>query len=489
MKPAPPLGMAYIAKVFESQNFDVKVIDCIAEDLNSYYDIGIEKDIVAQGLSFSAICERITPDTNIIGFSIMFTNNWLLDRLLINFIRLKFPNALLVAGGESISSMPEYALKDSSLDICIVGEGEDTTATLAEAVKKNEDWKSLEGIAYIENGQFVQNKRRERIRDLNQIEFPAWHFFPLDIYFKENVTWIPTQKLSLPILASRGCPYTCTFCSSPKMWTTKYNLRDPQNIIEEMDFLNKAYGVTNFELFDLTAIISRPWILSFCKLLQAHHVKYTWQMPAGTRSEALNDTVLTEMKKGGCTNVTFAPETGSAELIGIIGKKASPERMLSLMALSSKLDMYVFVNIMLGLPGETHKDVLKTIGYLYKAAKAGAHDIGGGMFMPYPGTALFDQLVAEKRILMNDKFLLDMVKIDSFLESKTYNDNISSTSYLFYNFLYLAVFYSTSFLCYPKRIIKLIRSLFNKKYTTRSEKGLGYLIDQLYARKQAVDLP
>jgi len=488
MKPTPPLGLAYVAAAIEALGVETHVVDSIADALDEFWETDIEKDIVVQGMSFERIAQHIPPDVDLIGFSCMFSNNWLLDEKLINYIAQKFPKAMIIAGGESVSSMATYVLKNSSTHACIIGEGEETTASLVQCLIDGDDWKKTEGIAYKDNGEVKTNPRRNRIRDLDEITYPAWHLFPTELYFEHDVTWIPTPYRSLPMLATRGCPYTCTFCSSPQMWTTKYSLRKPENILAEMEFHYQKYGVTSFELFDLTAIINRHWVLTFCKMLQNHSQKFYWQMPAGTRSEALSSEVIVEMAKAGCTNLTFAPESGSAELLQAIQKKANPENMLSAMKTASKLNMYIYINLILGLPGETHKDIWKTIWFLIKAALAGAHDIGPGIFMPYPGTVLFEELAAKQEVTLNNEYFLHILKIDSFFGNKIYNKNLSGDAYRFYNLFMLAIFYSVSFAFHPLRVWKLFKNVHNKTYVTRSEKTAGYLMEQLFSKKKGKQL-
>ena len=76
----------------------------------------------------------------------------------------------------------------------------------------------------------------------------------------------------MPILATRGCPYQCTFCSSPTMWTTRYLMRDPKEIVDEIEWLMKEYKANDFEFFDLTAIIKKSWILEFCNEIKKRNL-------------------------------------------------------------------------------------------------------------------------------------------------------------------------------------------------------------------------
>ncbi|MCS6933622.1 MAG: B12-binding domain-containing radical SAM protein [Chitinophagales bacterium] len=485
MKPVAPLGLAYIAAAAESAGHNVRVIDAIANNICEFHPTELGNDIIIQGMRPEVVAELVPCGSKVIGLSCMFSNNWLLDRRLIKVLRSRFPEAVLIAGGESISGMPEYALKDSELDICVVGEGEETFKEVLSAIENQIPLVTVKGIVFKKDGKIVLNPRRERIRQLNDIPYPAWHFFPVNAYFDNQITLTPTERKSLPTLATRGCPYTCTFCSSPNMWTTKYSLRSPDNILQEMIYMYEKYGVTNFELFDLTAIINRQWILEFCRLLQNYPVHFTWQMPAGTRSEALSEEVIREMAKAGCTNITFAPESGSKKVLQLIQKKADPDKMLPAMKLASQLGMYVYVNSIIGLPGETHRDIWKSMLYLAKTAFAGAQDTGMAVFMPYPGSELFKQFEQYGQLSLSDSFFYDILYTDSITKSQFYNNNIPSFIYRIYNILLLTVFYIVSYSSHPSRIYKSLRNVIKRRYVTRGERAIGYLMEQYFSLKKS----
>src|SRR5262249_38566659 len=133
---------------------------------------------------------------------------------------------------------------------------------------------------------------RQRIRDVDAIPRPAWHLFPVSNYLDGGFTYGVNLGRSMPILATRGCPYQCTFCSSPAMWTTRY--------------------------YALTAIIKRDWILAFCRELERRGLDITYQLPTGTRSEVLDEEVLAALYRTGCRNICYAPESGSPETLARI---------------------------------------------------------------------------------------------------------------------------------------------------------------------------
>src|SRR5262249_51186120 len=152
-----------------------------------------------------------------------------------------YPEALTVIGGEHASAIPEYCLTDcEGLDVVVAGEGEETMSDIARRVKERRSLSEVSGIAFRDRagGRIVTMPRRSRIQAIEAIARPAWHLFPLEKYFANEISYGIAYGRSLPIIATRGCPYLCTFCSSPQMWGVKYNMRAPQDVIEEIQFLN-----------------------------------------------------------------------------------------------------------------------------------------------------------------------------------------------------------------------------------------------------------
>ena len=116
---------------------------------------------------------------------------------------------------------------------------------------------------------------------------------------------------TMPILGTRGCPYQCTFCSNPMMWTTRYTMRNPVKVVDEMEWLVKQFKINSVDFMDLTAIVKKNWILDFCRELSIRKLNVTWNLPTGTRSEALDDETLKAIFEAGCTFLSYAPESGS----------------------------------------------------------------------------------------------------------------------------------------------------------------------------------
>jgi radical SAM superfamily enzyme YgiQ (UPF0313 family) len=88
-----------------------------------------------------------------------------------------------------------------------------------------------------------------------------------------------TTEKDMPFMASRGCPYQCTFCSSPSMWTTRYIVRDVNDAIEEIKHYIKRFAISSVQFYDLTAITKKTWIVSYCKKLIEEGIQLKWSLP------------------------------------------------------------------------------------------------------------------------------------------------------------------------------------------------------------------
>lgn len=490
LKASPPLGLAYVAAAIEAQGFDVTAYDCIAENPNNYFPFENSTDVSVLGIGFEDMFKQLEPHYDLIGVTVMFSNNWLVNRHLINLLKEHYPKALIVAGGEHMSSLPEYFLKDcKGLDMVVMGEGEETIAEVATLLRERKPYSNVAGTAYKvrheKEDEIVVSQRRTRIREVNDIEPPAWHLFPLDKYFANDISYGITYGNSLPIFATRGCPYECTFCSSPQMWGTKYTMRDVENVIEEVKFLNSTYSVTNFDFYDLTAIVNKRWILDFCAAIKREGLKITWQIPAGTRSEAITYDVAMALKESGCKNITYAPESGSPDMLKAIKKKVVLPRMLNSIDQSHKAGLNVKLNIMMGYPDEKAIDILRTIWFLAKASYYGATDACPSIFNPYPGSALFNELVEKKELTLSDKYFRSIVFSESLHHFNNYNRNNGKAMMLTLLFLSYLVFYTSNYFFRPIRAVRLFVNVSTRNYETRGEYMLGEILKRRKAIKSA----
>lgn len=479
LRPAAPLGLAFVAASLRAEGHEVYIIDGIGDAPDQI--VQLNDDYVLNGLSHEEINQRILPGTQAIGLSCMFSMNWIQDRALIDIVGASHPDILIFAGGEHINAAADFSLRQTKyLKVCVLGEGEETAVELIKAYESGGDYSQLDGVAYRnENGETIINKKRGRIRTIENIPKPAWDLFPLSAYHDNQMVFGVVKSRTLPLLASRGCPYTCTFCSSPDMWGTKYTIRSPKDVADEIEHFHKKYGIDNFDFFDLTAVIKKGWVIDFSREILSRNLNITWQLPAGTRSEAIDAECARHLYISGCRHISYAPESGSNEILRKIKKKVSLDKMMVSMKYAYKEKLHIKLNMIFGFPDETHKDVWLTMWFLVKCSWIGVHEIGPSSFQPYPGSELFDRLVKEGKVSMdNDQYFYEMVKTDDFFQNSFYNENMSIRWLQFYQVLSIIIFYSSNFLFRPSRFFSLIKGLVTKDYNSKLEMAIGELLSR-----------
>lgn len=479
----PPLGVAYLAGSLAAAGHEVQVIDAVGEALSALRP-GYRPDIMLNGLSVEEIVSRVRDDADLIGISSQFSHEWPLVRQLIEALSRRLPRAAIVCGGEHASAMPELSLEQApELLACALGEGEETVVELAEAIAQGRPLAAISGIAFRDGDRVTRTPRRPRIRGIAAVAAPRWDLVPLERYLEGGFSFGVDRGRTIPILASRGCPYRCTFCSSPQMWTTRYEARPPADVVDEIEGYVARYGVENIDFYDLTSIIRREWVLEFCELMQRRRVGVTWQLPSGTRSEALDAEVLSAMYRSGCRNVSYAPESGSLRTLKSILKKVKLDRMLTSMRDAVAAGLNVKANIVIGFPDEDRDDLRETLRFIGRMAEAGVHDVSVWTFSPYPGSQLFDELrEAGKLGPLDDDYFTSLLSYSDLGGAVSYNEALSSTELQRWRLLGLSLFYLQSYARHPSRPLRSARNILRSSYESRMEMSLSNLLRRLSPR-------
>ncbi|MBX7168844.1 MAG: B12-binding domain-containing radical SAM protein [Pirellulales bacterium] len=469
----PPMGLAYVAAVLLEHGTEVAVVDAIGERVEQFIE---EDGYIYQGLTIAETVERIDPRTAVVGISCMFSQDWPYCRALIQAIRGRAPHAVLVAGGEHTTALAEYSLRDCpELNVVVLGEGEETFVDLVNRL--GDDWEQIPGLAFLRDGRFVTTQPRARIRHVDDMPWPAWDRFPMEAYLDSRNAHGVYLGRSIGILATRGCPYKCTFCSNPVMYGNLWMPRSPEKVVDEIEHYIAKYGVTNIDFYDLTFILRRRWILEFCAELERRNVKITWQLPTGTRSEVIDQEVSAALFRTGCRNITYAPESGSHDTLKQIRKQVDLDNLTQSIRSALGEGIHIKVNMIVGFPHETRRHLRETLYYLWKLAIIGVHDAGVFMFSPYPGSQLFDELRSEQRIPdLNEGYFKSLVAFMDPLSPAAYCRHVSGRELLWWRLVAMASFFGLQYLVRPWRFAQLVRNLWNNESETVLEQRLGALL-------------
>ena len=393
--PTPPIGLAYIGSYIKKHGYDYTAIDACGEALSQVRKVEPNSDLMIQGLTPKEVINKVPKDVKVVGLTALFSHAWFLARNIAFDIKKLYPNCIIVVGGEHPTALPENTLqKNDSIDVVVLGEGEETFLNLIECIDKNLDYRNVKGIAYKnENGNIIMNERRTRITNIDDIPYPDWDNWSINEYIDhQQITGVNLGR-GIPILGTRGCPYECTFCSNDRMWTKRFIMRSPKNLVDEMEFMKKKYNVTAFSFMDSTFIINNKKIIAFCEELIKRDIGVSYQLPAGTRCEAINQELVNFLAKSGLEKLSLAPESGSEEIRNIIKKKINYKKFIEVVKMLSKSKISVGCFIVIGFPEDNKKTIWQTIQLIFKLAALGVDDITVSQFTPYPGSVIYEELL------------------------------------------------------------------------------------------------
>jgi len=219
--PAIPLGLAYLSSVLEKEGHKVKIID--APTLN--YDW---KNLREETRGFKPDIVGITSTTSTIYDAYKVAE----------LIKEYNPKIKVVIGGPHVSFTSDDTLKEcSSIDIVVRGEGEETMKEVVNSFNGERlPLEEIRGINFRDNGKIVQTENRPFIENLDELPFPAYSLLPIDKY-KVG------KKQFANIITSRGCPFSCIFCSSSQLCGKRWRARSPENVIKELEVLKDDYNL------------------------------------------------------------------------------------------------------------------------------------------------------------------------------------------------------------------------------------------------------
>jgi radical SAM superfamily enzyme YgiQ (UPF0313 family) len=485
---APPIGIAYLAGTLTKAGIAHQVVDAVGEALDQILPLEY-CDGYAIGLGIDEIVARIDPRSDIIGLSCMFSSSWPYDHRLIAKIRERFPNAAIVLGGEHATACADYILETCpAVDVCVMGEGEETLLDLIRALRSDVPLSQVLGLAFRQDGAACRTERRKRIRDIDAIPVPDWNQIPIDNYMSRGLGHGIANLRSMPLMATRGCPYQCTFCSSPMMWTTRWVARTPAMVVDEMEFYIERYQAKNFDLYDLTAIIKKDWIMAFAQEILRRGLDIEYQLPSGTRSEAIDEEVSEILYRSGCRQMNYAPESGSAATLARIKKKVKLPRLEQSLRGACQHKLKVMVNIIL-FPDDTRRDVFETFKFMLRCSWLGLHDIAFVPYVPYPGAELYNQMVKDGRLPpLGEEYFVSLLTHSDISTARSYNPRFTPRQMQLTRLAFLSLFYSSSYLFRPYRLFMNIRNIIRNTPETRGERTLRLLAERLlkiFARRRA----
>jgi radical SAM superfamily enzyme YgiQ (UPF0313 family) len=361
------LGLGYLAAVLEKAGYAVDVIDCQALRL-TLEDFRKE------------ISQRHPTLVGVTSTTLTYKSALQITRI----SKEAHPDCVTALGGSHVTFWDDKALQECpELDVVVRKEGEETLLELVKRMEAGRSFHDVAGTTCRRDGEVVRNPDRPYIENLDALPFPARHLWPMEkLREYEDILYLAT---------SRGCVYWCEFCATVRMHGRKYRMRSPKNVVDELEFLHKTYGVYKFTFCDDAFTVDQSRTEEICREIINRGLKIQWN--CGTRVDMLTKEMLVKMKEAGCISVWFGVESGSQQVLDAMRKGISPELTRQVFGWVREVGLKPVPNVILGFPGETKKSAWKTIKFVEEISP---EDVAFyNVATPFPGTPMYD-LVLEK---------------------------------------------------------------------------------------------
>ncbi len=300
-------------------------------------------------------------------------------------VKEQIPQTRTVLGGIHGTLMPAETMEScEALDFLVMREGEKPFQRLLECLKENhhESAGKINGVCSRKGNQVVINPYDPGDRLLpEEIPIPRFDMLPMERYVAQ-ITFskaFPTYS----VMASRGCPFQCTFCNGNDVFGRKVRHKPIETVLEEIRILKENYGAKGIMFHDSTFTVNKKWLLSFCRTYKNSQLKLPWS--CNSRADTIDENLALEMKQAGCWLVSFGIESGKQKSLDLIEKGTTVEQNERAVKLCLKKGLSVNTNYILCLPEETTADVRYTIAF---ARKLGNHLASFNLPVPFPVTGL-----------------------------------------------------------------------------------------------------
>ena len=291
--PSPPLGISYVAAAFEAAGCEVRIFDYII----SCYS---KEKLAVQLADFQ-------PDA--VGAGSVTMNFYDAQRILRDVKSIN-PDILTMMGGPHVSFTVEETLRTyPEIDLIFIGEADDTIIEFAPLMRQKNKWRGIQGIAYRQDDEIVNNGKRDFIVDVDRIPLPARRLLPISRY----------RAFGFPVsmITGRGCPHGCIFCLGRKMVGSKVRRRSPQLVLDEIEQII-GLGFDRINIADDLFASDTERVKEICNGIKERNLKFAWS--AFARVDTVNQEMFDAMAAAGCDSISFGVESGNPEMLKRVTK-------------------------------------------------------------------------------------------------------------------------------------------------------------------------
>jgi magnesium-protoporphyrin IX monomethyl ester (oxidative) cyclase len=304
----------------------------------------------------------------------------------------------IILGGAHISTNPKDL--DRNIDVGVIGEGEQTFLELVECFYKNKEFsfkelKKIKGICFMNKKKIEITPERELIKDLDTIPFPDLDLLDMKYYLKPRQLIYGYVRKSMVMLTSRGCPYHCSFCSTSSIWK-KFRGNSAEYVIKQLKWIIKKYNPRVIQIFDDLFILDKTRLEKIVNSIILERINKKIIFGCLCRADLLDEKTVVLLKKMNVKSIAIGMESASQSVLNYLKNETTTVKQLhDSIELCKKYKIKVFGSFMLGNPGETREDLMKTLRFIKAHPTLG---ILNYITTPLPKTKLWDDAVAKKKI-------------------------------------------------------------------------------------------
>ncbi len=274
------------------------------------------------------------------------------------------PSRPVILGGPHATIFYDRVLKDTMVDVAVIGEGERTFLEILSRFENNEPLDDVKGIAFMRDGNMVVTPDREFIENLDSIPLPAWDMVDFKRYSRETSMNAFCHSTPWAILfTTRACPFHCAYCHN--IFGKKIRKRSVENVIEEIEILTGRYGVKELHIVDDIFNLDLPRAKRICDEIVERGIKVKIAFPNGLRGDMMDRELIKKLKAAGCYTITYAVETASPRLQKAIKKNLNLDKVKQAIVWTDEEGIIPQAFFMLGFPCETPEEIESTIRYAF----------------------------------------------------------------------------------------------------------------------------
>jgi anaerobic magnesium-protoporphyrin IX monomethyl ester cyclase len=373
-QPYPPLMTLQAAAIAREKGFDV-----------SLFDSNLKND----PHQITAVLEQEKPTYLVLiddGFNYL-TKMCLsvMREAAFSMIRQAKKSGCIVIVNSSDSTDHADQYLNEGADYIIRGEMDETLSELMSALEAGYSVDNFAGISYQREQATVAAPARAVLRDLNKLPMPAWDLVDIESY---RAIWLKYHGyFSLNIATTRGCPFKCNWCAKP-IYGNRYHSRSPEHVVNEIEYLLKAFKPGHFWMCDDIFGLKPGWIQEFNAIIKQRNLKFKYKIQSRV-DLLLEENTIEALAESGAQTVWVGAESGSQKILDAMDKGTTVSQIGQATRLLKQHGLKVGHFLQFGYVGETKEDIDATLNMVLNLVP---DEIGISVSYPLPGTKFYENV-------------------------------------------------------------------------------------------------